>query len=69
MTGEVRLPAGYRLLRHGEVDSTSDHAKRLAEAGAATGADIPIPHAANLGRPTVPATDEVVEALRGVCYS
>ena len=38
MTGEVQLPAGYRLLRHGEVDSTSDQAKRLAEAGAAHGA-------------------------------
>ena len=37
MTGEVQLPAAFRLLRCGEVDSTSDEAKKLAEAGEAHG--------------------------------
>ena len=34
-----------------------------------TGADIPMPYAANLERLSLPATDTVVEAVRGVCYS
>ncbi len=37
MTLETELPAAYRLLRYDEIDSTSDEAKKLAEAGAEHG--------------------------------
>ncbi len=37
MTLEGELPAAYRLLRYDEIDSTSDEAKKLAEAGAEHG--------------------------------
>ena len=37
MTLEDELPAAYRLLRYDEIDSTSDEAKTLAEAGAEHG--------------------------------
>lgn len=37
MTSEADLPPGFRLLRFDEVDSTSDEARKLAEAGAEHG--------------------------------
>ena len=37
MTIEADLAPAYRLLRYGDVDSTSDEARRLAEAGAEHG--------------------------------
>lgn len=37
MTTPVALPPGYRLLRFGDIDSTSDEAKTLADAGAEHG--------------------------------
>ena len=37
MTLEIELPPPYRVIRYGDIGSTSDEAKRLAEAGAEHG--------------------------------